>query len=262
MGKKISLLHLLELRYPDQYQKELYARILCGEVAVDGEIVREPKRQVARDTVVAFDSEKYVSRGGIKLEAALRRWSIDVKGEVVLDVGASTGGFTDCLLKRGAVLVHAVDSGKNQIAYKLRQDSRVRVFEKTNIMSLTTLDPPPSLAVIDLSFRSLRRAASHTLAMTSSGTAIALAKAQFEWQNPPPSFHGVVERDEDLKTLLVGLLGDLVREEIYIEQIMESPIRGRKGNREFLLLLRSKNDGASYSAVRDQLHLLLGHESG
>ena len=176
---KTRLLRLLELlvhRYPETPRENLMASVLCGDVRVGGEKVRDPKRRVHEDAEIEFAGETFVSRGGDKLEGALRAWNVDAAGKVILDAGSSTGGFTDCLLKRGAALVHAVDSGSNQMHGRLRADPRVRLREKTNIMAVDRLDPEPDFAVCDLSFRSLRGAARHIAGLTRSGTVFALVK--------------------------------------------------------------------------------------
>ena len=236
MAQQLPLLMALVKRFPDTPKEELYARVLCGSVTVDGEVVRDPKCLVGFGATIEIAEARYVSRGGIKLAAALRHWRIDLEGRVALDVGASTGGFTDCILRHGARLVHAVDVGSNLIAYRLRVDSRVRVYENTNIMNVSGLSPIPDIAFADVSFRSLRGAATHLLDLAADGIALVLAKPQFEWLDPPASFRGVVEGAEDLRSVLLSLALDLQEEGVGITGMMESPIRGRKGNREFFFL--------------------------
>lgn len=236
---KRALLSLLQTIYPDEKKDELFARVLCGEVMVDGERVRDPKRSVAPTAAIELAGHGFVSRGGEKLDAALAAWQIPVEGKVFLDAGASTGGFTDCLLQRGAALVHAVDVGFNQLAYGLRRDERVIVHESTNIAEVEHLDPPADAAVCDLSFRSLSGVSSSLLALTLEGWLIALVKPQFEWRDPPASFDGVVRRREDAIAILADTLERLEAEGAYARRIIASPIRGRRGNYEFLVLFNT-----------------------
>ena len=166
---RVRLLDLLASRYPDRSPRELSAAVMRGEVSVNGQPVLKPGVRVPGDAVVDVRAGRpYVSRGGEKLARALDEWGIDCRGRVFLDAGCSTGGFTDCLLARGAATVFAVDVGVNTLAWSLRSDPRVVVREGTNIMSLRpgSLEPAPQAAVADLSFRSLRGAASHILGLT------------------------------------------------------------------------------------------------
>ncbi|MDR1317978.1 MAG: cell division protein FtsJ, partial [Spirochaetales bacterium] len=158
-ARRRCLLDMLCTLYPGTPREQHLASILCGDVFVSGERVRDPRRLFAGDASLALKPKPFVSRGGEKLEYALDAWNVAVRGKTVLDAGASTGGFTHCLLKRGAAFVHAVDVGRNQIHPDLRKEPRVILKEKTNIMNLHGLDPVPAFAVCDLAFRSLRGAA-------------------------------------------------------------------------------------------------------
>ncbi|MCF6178914.1 MAG: TlyA family RNA methyltransferase, partial [Geopsychrobacter sp.] len=181
--------------------------------------------------------------GGLKLEKGLDVFPIDPAGCIAIDVGASTGGFTDCLLQRGAVLVYAVDVGYGQLAWKLREDPRVVNLERCNIRDLTSaqLDQPPSLAIIDASFISLSKVLPPTLdLLTENGWVIALIKPQFEVGRGQVGKGGVV-RDErlhlqvvdDIRTLAVALRCKVIG-------VDESPLLGPKGNREFLICLQKE----------------------
>ncbi|MFP4372701.1 MAG: TlyA family RNA methyltransferase [Spirochaetaceae bacterium] len=245
---KRPLLSLLQRIYPDEEKDELFARVLCGEVVVDGERVRDPKRPTAPTAEIELAGRRFVSRGGEKLEAALSAWDIDVEGKVFLDAGASTGGFTDCLLQRGAERVHAVDVGFNQLAYSLRRDGRVIVHESTNITEVALLDPPADAAVCDLSFRSLSGVSGRLLALSRERWFIALVKPQFEWKDPPPSFDGVVRRREDALAILADTFRRLAAEGAHARRLLASPIRGRRGNDEFLALF-SDTPGPSADAL-------------
>ena len=237
--KKVPLLTLLKNVYPEYSSDKLYSHILCGEVIADGGVIKNPKELFPQDTPVVLTDKKFVSRGGFKLEKALEVWKIDVKGKVVLDAGSSTGGFTDCLLQHGASRVHCVDSGSNQLDFKLRQNPAVLVREKTNIIDVAPgdLEPQPHLAVCDLSFRSIVHAASHILSLTSGKKLIALVKPQFEERGLVPGFDGVIRKAEDLRRVLAETARLLAEDNSCIADIIESPIQGTKGNREFLCII-------------------------
>lgn len=158
------------------------ALILAGRVRVDGEHVSKPGWLVRRDADVQLQTEPpYVSRGGEKLEAALRGFGIDVTGLVIADVGASTGGFTDCLLQGEAARVYAIDVGYGQLAWSLQQDPRVVVMDRTNIRHLRALPEPVDLATVDVSFISLETVLPNVLGLLKDrGQSLALVKPQFE----------------------------------------------------------------------------------
>jgi 23S rRNA (cytidine1920-2'-O)/16S rRNA (cytidine1409-2'-O)-methyltransferase len=234
--KTRPLLNQLVRLYPETPRERLYSRVLAGDVQVDGALERDPKVGVTDDAEIVVSSRRFVSRGGFKLDAALETWKIEVADKVLLDAGCSTGGFTDALLQRGARAVHAVDVGTAQLDWKLRSDPRVLVREGTNIMAVTSLDPRPDGAVADLSFRSLRGAAAHILSLTAAGWLIALVKPQFEWMNPPAEFDGIVP-DDRLDGIIAALETDLQTEGVAMTDRLASPVRGRKGNQEFLARL-------------------------
>lgn len=235
-SKTSGLLDLLVSLYPEVPRERLFSRVLCGDVVVDGAVLRDPKVPVPLEAEVVLSSKKFVSRGGFKLDPVLEAWSVPVEGKVFVDAGCSTGGFTDALLQRGASLVHAVDVGTGQLDWKLRADPRVRVLEGTNVMALDGLEPRPHAAVADLSFRSLRGAAPQILSLTTEGWMIALIKPQFEWLEPPAEFQGVVP-DDRLEEILGRLEADLVGEGVRLVERLASSVRGRKGNQEFLARL-------------------------
>ncbi len=243
MGKNaLPLLQLLRRKKPECRKEELYAKIVAGTYSVNGETVRDPRKTVAVDAEITENIKRYVSRGGNKLEYALSRLGVDVSGKVFVDAGASTGGFSDCLLKAGARLVHAVDVGYNQLDYSLRTDGRVLVYERTNIMDVEGLDPPPHAAVADLSFRSITGAASHILGLTREKWAIVLVKPQFEYGIGDDDFNGIVRSADVLRKILIRVAGDLERKSVRVLNIIESPLLGRKGNAEFFFYLSRKGD--------------------
>jgi 23S rRNA (cytidine1920-2'-O)/16S rRNA (cytidine1409-2'-O)-methyltransferase len=235
--RRIKLLELLLQRYPEQSRERHLSSILCGDVFVSGELIRDPRRPVDYGTSLEIKPKPFVSRGGEKLDNVLREWNIDVRDKIILDAGASTGGFTHCLLERGARHVYAVDVGRNQIHPRFRSDPRVTLYENTNIMAVDSLDPVPAGAVCDLSFRSLRRAAKHIIGITSEGWLISLVKPQFEWRNPAEDFDGVVRSADALAEILTDLIQGLQEEGLFVARAAESPLHGRSGNREFFFYL-------------------------
>ena len=245
--KKIRLDKLLVDRGLVPSRERARALILAGKVVVGEHAVDKAGAQVAEDAPVRLKGEDipYVSRGGLKLEKGLDHFAVDPAGRVAVDVGASTGGFTDCLLQRGAAKVFAVDVGYGQLAWSLREDPRVVNLERTNIRELTAehLGERPSLAVIDASFISLDKVLPPTLALLAPGAEIlALIKPQFEVGKGQVGKGGVVRDAEQHATVverirtLAESLGCLVL------GVTESPILGPKGNREFLIHLRRKDE--------------------
>jgi 23S rRNA (cytidine1920-2'-O)/16S rRNA (cytidine1409-2'-O)-methyltransferase len=190
---------------------------------------------------------RYVSRGGLKLEAALQALELDVADRICIDVGASTGGFTDCLLQHGAARVYAVDVGYGQLAWKLRQDSRVVVIERSNIRYLPAdaLDETVDLATIDVSFISLKIVVPAVAAfLKPDGRILALIKPQFEVGKTHVGKGGVV-RDENLHTQVIRDLSLFFSQnDMLCEKIVPSPILGPKGNREFFILLLPRPGGS------------------
>jgi 23S rRNA (cytidine1920-2'-O)/16S rRNA (cytidine1409-2'-O)-methyltransferase len=217
--------------------------IMAGLVRVDGKVVDKPGHLVNPSAVIDLTGpdHPYVSRGGIKLEAALREFAVDVTGLTVLDVGASTGGFTDCLLQHGAKRVVAVDVGYGQLAWSLRKDSRVVVLERTNIRHLSTLEIDDIIdgAVIDTSFISLRIVIPPTLRLLKADSFIlALIKPQFEAGKGMVGKGGVV-RDSVLQKRIVDELTSFFSQSgLTVCGTLDSPIRGPKGNREVFVYLR------------------------
>jgi len=243
--KKRPLLELLLLAHPLQKKKELIAKIMCGEVFADGERLRDPKALVRPDAnILLVEPKRFVSRGGDKLAHALGAFGVAVVGKTFIDAGASTGGFTDCLLSTGATLVYAVDVGYCQLDWRLRNDPRVVVMEKTNITACALGKFPfqPDIAVMDLSFRSIVGAARHCLSLVSEKQVISLVKPQFEWRRPEPEFQGIIRDPALHEQILLELAGNLQDEGVFVSDVTASPILGRKGNREFFFLLTDRQD--------------------
>jgi 23S rRNA (cytidine1920-2'-O)/16S rRNA (cytidine1409-2'-O)-methyltransferase len=217
--------------------------ILAGHVLVEEQVIDKPGTLVKTSSVVrVIAEEKYVGRGGYKLEAALDHFSIHTNDLVCLDVGASTGGFTDCLLQRGAKRVIAVDVGHNQLAWKIRSDIRVDVREGLNARRLSPelIGTRVQLAVVDVSFISLTHILPPIFACVETGAmAIALIKPQFELE-PNQVGKGGIVREEQLRMRSVSKIQLFVVEQLHREWlgVIESPITGAKGNREFLACLR------------------------
>ncbi len=241
--KKIRLDKLLVDRGLVQSRERARAMILAAKVVVGDHTIDKAGAQVAGDAEVRLKGEDipYVSRGGLKLEKGLDSFAIEVEGRIAIDVGASTGGFTDCLLQRGAARVYAVDVGYGQLAWKLREEPRVVNLERTNIRDLHPADlhQPPSLAVIDASFISLDKVLPATLALLGGeAEVVALIKPQFEVGRGEVGKGGVV-RDARKHEEVVERIRELAAAlGCQVLGVAESPILGPKGNKEFLIHLR------------------------
>jgi 23S rRNA (cytidine1920-2'-O)/16S rRNA (cytidine1409-2'-O)-methyltransferase len=220
------------------------ALIMAGSVRVDGRVVDKPGALVPRASRVEVVAEDlpYVSRGGLKLEGALTALALDVTGWVCLDVGASTGGFSDCLLQRGAAKVYAVDVGYGQIAWRLRQDPRVTVMERTNIRHVPAerIPEPMDLVTVDVSFISLRIVVPAVLKfLKPRGRLLPLIKPQFEVGRGQVGKGGVVS-DPDQHARVIAELDQFFRGlGLECSPAVPSPIDGPKGNKEFFMLLFS-----------------------
>jgi 23S rRNA (cytidine1920-2'-O)/16S rRNA (cytidine1409-2'-O)-methyltransferase len=208
--------------------------ILSGAVSVDGQPATRPAQSVAADASVdVAQTDDYVSRGALKLEKALDQWRIDPSGKVVLDVGASTGGFTDLLLRRGALRVYAVDVGYGQLHYRLRNEPRVISMERTNIRYLSELPETAHLGVIDVSFISLKLALPPMFRLVSNEI-VALIKPQFEAGREQVGKGGVV-RDQSVRQRVIEDLETWGESQTWrLFDWVESPIKGPAGNVEFL----------------------------
>ena len=223
---EIVLLQALRQRFTDQNSDQLTAKVVCRRVRVDGEVVSDPKQPIAKNALIEISEEEpYVSRGGYKLEGALSAFALDVGGLTLLDAGSSTGGFTDCLLRRGAALVHAVDVGYNQLDYRLRTDSRVIVRERTNIMDVQELEPRPDGAVCDLSFRSITGAASHILSLCKETAFLVALIKQFETPKGMEGFDGVI-REMDVLAQVVAMSSPPSSTRVGIAGLVQSPSPG------------------------------------
>lgn len=217
--------------------------ILAGEVSVKGQVITKPGTKVDDTLPIAIKNKpRYVSRGGLKLEGALKAFPVKAEGKICLDIGSSTGGFTDCLLQNGALRVHAVDVGTNQLVWKLRNDPRVIVKEQFNARYMTPADlgEKVQLIVSDVSFISLTKILPAAYdCLEEGGDLLVLIKPQFELQ-PEDIGPGGIVRDPLLHQRAVDKIQDFVTTELHREWmgVADSPITGMEGNKEFLAWLR------------------------
>lgn len=225
--------------------------IMAGQVRVNGQMVVSSDALVANDAgIELLEGQRYISRGGEKLEAALQTFSIDMDSLVCADVGASTGGFTDCLLQHGASRVYAIDVGQGILDWKLRQDPRVVVMENTNARNIASLPDKPDLVTIDASFISLKillpvvtgwfgvTGSGVDSGMTAAGQIVALIKPQFEAGRAQAARGRGVVRDSLVhRQVLLDVLSYAVQLGCQVKGLAASPLLGPKGNREFLAWL-------------------------
>lgn len=236
----LRLDRLLVMRSLFDSREKAVRAIESGAVRVNGAIVTDRAARVsALDKLdVLFSTDRYVGRGGLKLAAALAAFRLSVAGRVVLDVGASTGGFTDCLLQEGASFVHAVDVGRGQLHPSLRQDSRVACLEGLDIRHLPpgSLSPSPDFFTVDVSFISLHKVLPALLSQLPAAcrTGIALVKPQFEAGPGVVDRHGVVRDSAVHRRVLLDLAAFLETAGLRYDGLVPSPIRGGEGNIEYL----------------------------
>lgn len=240
---KIRLDVLLAARGLVESREQAQRLILAGEVKVNGHPAGKPGVKIDEDSPIEIKNKpRYVSRGGLKLEGALHAFPVSPEGKVCLDIGSSTGGFTDCLLQHGAMRVHAVDVGTNQLVWKLRNDSRVIVREQFNARYMTSQDIGEEVALIvsDVSFISLTKILPAAFSvLEEGGDALVLVKPQFELQPGDIGAGGIV-RDPALHRRAVESIRRFVIEELGRQWMgcVDSPITGTDGNREFLAWLK------------------------
>jgi 23S rRNA (cytidine1920-2'-O)/16S rRNA (cytidine1409-2'-O)-methyltransferase len=245
MSKKLRLDQLLVAKGLFVSREQAQRAVMAGAVKVDTRIAAKPSQLLDPDAAITLKpGRKYVGRGALKLEGALDHFKIDVRGKVALDIGASTGGFTDCLLQRGAAKVYAVDVGHGQLDWKLRNDPRVTALEKLNARFLSREHIPElvDLSVIDVAFISLTLILPNAFDLITPGGAIlALIKPQFELQRADVGRGGVVrdpelhQRAQDKIVQFVTHLGHLVA------GIVPSAVKGADGNQEFFACLRKQS---------------------
>ncbi len=242
MAKQRLDLLLLERDLVPTRQKA-QAMIMAGQVRVRGQVVDKPGTLLAPDVDLELaERPPYVSRGGEKLAHALERFRLDVRDVVAADIGASTGGFTDCLLQRGARKVYAIDVGRNQLDYRLRQDHRVVVMEGVNARYLDSLPEAVDIITIDVAFISLEKVLPPVSKLLKPDAhVVALFKPQFQAHRQEVGKGGVI-KDTHLHAKLLGrFAGWASGSSFRILDLTLSPLLGPAGNREFLLLIRSEN---------------------
>ncbi|WP_160688785.1 TlyA family RNA methyltransferase [Clostridium sp. C2-6-12] len=228
------------------------ACIMEGKVYVDGQKVDKAGEKVSLSANIEYRGEtlKYVSRGGLKLEKAMNSYNISLEDKVCMDIGASTGGFTDCMLQNGAKKVFSVDVGYGQFAWKLRTDERVVCMERTNIRYVTLEDigEPLDFASIDVSFISLKKIMPATLnLLKESGEVVALIKPQFEAGREKVGKKGVVREKETHKEVVYGIIDFLLEQDLNVLGVGYSPIKGPEGNREYLVYFtKDKNKESNF----------------
>jgi 23S rRNA (cytidine1920-2'-O)/16S rRNA (cytidine1409-2'-O)-methyltransferase len=246
---KLRLDQLLYKKGITESREKARALILEGKVIVNGQKIEKPGTMVDENVEITICGQplSYVSRGGLKLEAALKAFSIDVKDKIAMDVGASTGGFTDCLIQHGAKRVYAVDVGYGQLAWKLRTDPRVIPVERTNIryMNKDSIPEDIDIVTVDVSFISLKLVIPKVIEfLKPEGEIIALIKPQFEVGRGDVEKGGIVKSAERRREAVEEIKKFFETIKLRVIGIIESPIKGQKGNIEYLI----------YAKVNQQLH--------
>ena len=215
------------------------ALILAGKVRVAGETVRRPDRTVSEDAPIAVDADPgYASRGALKLGPALDRFGVDPQGRVCADIGASTGGFTDVLLRRGAAKVYAIDVGRGLLHWRLRQDPRVVVIERVNARDLTEFPEPISLVVVDVSFISLEKVLPAVRRAGPMAQVVALFKPQFEVGRAEVGKGGIVRNAPAVESALMRFRDWCAANGYEVAGEAPSEVTGAQGNREIFVHLR------------------------
>jgi hemolysin TlyA family protein len=238
---KQRLDNLLVTRGLAENKSKARAMIMAGEVTIAGKAITKPGSMVNEDASLKI-AEKlpYVSRGGFKLAHALDEFKLDVTSLTAMDVGASTGGFTDCLLQRGARRVYALDVGYGQLDYKLRQDPRVVVMERINAHYPFSFLEKVNLATMDLSFISVTKVIPNIVGhLTQSGYIIVLLKPQFEAERKEVGKGGIVKDPQVHARVLGRFIVWAIDHDLRLGGLVASPILGAEGNKEFLVLLTS-----------------------
>jgi 23S rRNA (cytidine1920-2'-O)/16S rRNA (cytidine1409-2'-O)-methyltransferase len=239
---KQRLDNLLVARELTETRNKAQALIMAGKVLVNDRVISKPGTLIDEAATISLKEQpKYVSRGGLKLAHALDEFKIDVSGFIALDIGASTGGFTDCLLQRGANKVYAVDVGYGQIEYKLRQDARVITMDRTNARYPFQLPEKTDLATIDVSFISVTKIipviSTHLQPLSNI---IVLLKPQFEAKRNEIGKGGII-RDTHVHTLVIArFVHWLVDNNYRFRRLTTSPVLGAEGNKEFLVLITTE----------------------
>lgn len=243
MKKRLDVILMERNLFPSR--EKARTAIMTGRILIHGNKETKAGTMIAEDTKIEIIGHDlpYVSRGGLKLEKAVKAFELDFKDKIVLDIGASTGGFTDCSLQNGAQKVYAVDVGYGQLAWSLRSDSRVVVLEKVNARYLTEeqVPEPADFIVMDASFISLKKLIPHLIPfLKEDGAFVSLIKPQFEAGKEKVGKKGVVRDPAVHKEVIWDLLAFFEEQNLSVEKLTFSPIKGPEGNREYLVLLRKK----------------------
>lgn len=233
--KKDRILNILTNPPYNIGKKEAYSLILCGKVKKADETIKDPARTLPINTKLTIAQSAWVSRGAYKLLGAIEAFKLNPQNLVFVDAGASTGGFTQVLLEKGASYVYAVDVGYNQLDYSLRINPRVGVFEKTNILDFKPNKEEADIAVADLSFRSIEGALDHLLKIVNHHRVIALIKPQFELKNPDKDFDGVLNDENLTREILEDFYAYIKERNYHIANASPAAITGRYGNQEFFV---------------------------
>lgn len=236
-GKRQRLDQLLVQRGLAESRSQAQRLIMAGQVRLDGEVTLRPSKEAPATAAIAVDAgPRFVSRGGEKIEAALETFGLSVQGKVCADVGASTGGFTDCLLQRGARRVYAIDVGRGILHWKLRNDPRVVLLEGTNARHLERLPEPIDLVSIDAAFISLALLLPPAAGwLAPGGDVVALVKPQFEAGREAVGRGGVVRDSRIHREVLERVATEAAKVGLGPQAILRSPLLGPRGNVEFLM---------------------------
>jgi 23S rRNA (cytidine1920-2'-O)/16S rRNA (cytidine1409-2'-O)-methyltransferase len=243
MANKQRLDVVVHERFPQYSRRQIQSWIMQGKVTVEGKVCNKAGVQVADEAVIVLDAHepKFVGRAGFKLEGALDHFGVDVTDFIVLDAGLSTGGFTDCLLQRGAKKVYGVDVGYGQVHEKIRNDSRVVVMERTNLRELKSVGEVVDLVTLDLSFISILKVMDAVNAvLKQQGQLITLIKPQFEAERRNVGRGGIVSDPAVHQAVIERVTKGIIAHGFELIGITESPIEGATGNKEFLAYFRKK----------------------
>ena len=263
MKKRLDIL-LTEKEFFPSHEKAK-AVIMAGQVYINGQKADKPGMDVAEDADIEVrgDTLRYVSRGGLKLEKAMQVWPIVLQDQICMDIGASTGGFTDCMLQNGAAKVYAVDVGYGQLAWKLRNDPRVVNLERTNIRNITREQLPDRIDFIsiDVSFISLRLVLPVAAQLLcTGGKAVCLVKPQFEAGREKVGKKGVVRDRVTHAEVLVRAVGYALENGFTVHGLDFSPVKGPEGNIEYLMYLQKAADGADLDSKAIETLVARSHD--
>ncbi|MEA5002907.1 MAG: TlyA family RNA methyltransferase [Christensenella sp.] len=237
--------------------------VIAGEITVGGNLVKSPSDTFEEDTpiVVGKDHCPYVSRGGLKLEKAMEEFCLDLQGKVCMDIGASTGGFTDCMLKKGASFVYAVDVGYGEFDWALRNDVRVKLMERTNARYLEAQEKPVDFVSIDVSFISLGLIFPAVLRVGAAALqVVALIKPQFEAGKEYVGKKGVVRDASVHENVICNVIKKAAQNGLMIRNLTYSPIKGPNGNIEYLALFDKQNEDGAISGEDVRRIVALSHD--